>query len=936
MAPTRKTRSVNKRFSDYTEVSPDKDVGNSNKSRGRKRKLCDMLGSQWSEEELERFYEAYRKHGKDWKKVAGVLRNRTVEMVEALYNMNKAYLSLPEGTASVVGLIAMMTDHYHVLEGSESDQEGNDALRLSCKSQKRGQGKVRVSGSKELLQSQSVPSNDCLPFLPRRGSVGFVVRKRTPRIPVSYSYRKDNFENYVSPNKRRRKLDVDEDVAHVAALALTEASHRGGSSQVSQSPFRTDHIKSSLLKGRERMPLQSDKVRAKLRGIMMDGDCLEGSLGSRGPENGDNGRDTSTFMDTEGFGTIEVHQKGKKFFESKENVRFNQYEDGHVASSGTEGLCFGDVQGKADIEVRSAKIDMSTYQGKRKKNKKLLFEDEHSCLDALHTLADLSLMMPASKVESESSVQLKEEKPNVDLADRSSVLEASTRRRRDTTKQMCGSEKVLNGKSKLGRESTSNASALCEGDQQRQSINKSWKKKRKSSSSKTSKLEACTVSHSKETPETGAFAEKEDKPTNKSKGQCQDFSPSKQCKSTRPVECSASDSDQTRAWTDSAVSTAQVPTTNEVNIHTKRKNRRKMNPKRLPIQKEMKFSEIISKDQFSKTSTNLDGDRLSCSLSSYMVRRWCTFEWFYSAIDYPWFAKREFVEYLNHVGLGHIPRLTRVEWGVIRSSLGKPRRFSENFLHEEREKLRQYRESVRKHYTELRAGIREGLPTDLARPLSVGQRVIALHPKSREVHDGSVLTVDHDKCRIQFDRPELGVEFVMDIDCMPSNPLENMPEALRSRDIVVLDKLSDNFREPGSGQFDIGGSMAFALNDHMENGHTPIHTSMKLAKGDSNCAPVAKSADNVNLQQSAYGQPYSVANNHAREADIRAISELTRSLDKKESILRELKQANDDLFKMQNEGDSFLKDSETYKKQYAMVLVQLKEASDQACFFRLA
>lgn len=82
--------------------------------------------------------------------------------------------------------------------------------------------------------------------------LGFVVRKRTPRIPVSYSYRKDNCENYVSPNKRRRKLNVDEDVAHVAALALTEASHRGGSSQVSQSPFRTDHIKSSPLKGRER------------------------------------------------------------------------------------------------------------------------------------------------------------------------------------------------------------------------------------------------------------------------------------------------------------------------------------------------------------------------------------------------------------------------------------------------------------------------------------------------------------------------------------------------------------------------------------------------------------------------------------------------------------------------------------------------------------
>lgn len=57
--------------------------------------------------------------------------------------------------------------------------------------------------------------------------------------------------------------------------------------------------------------------------------------------------------------------------------------------------------------------------------------------------------------------------------------------------------------------------------------------------------------------------------------------------------------------------------------------------------------------------------------------------------------------------------------------------------------------------------MRDGLPTDLAKPLTVGQRVIAIHPRTREVHDGSVLTVDHDKCRIQFDRPEIGVEFVM-------------------------------------------------------------------------------------------------------------------------------------------------------------------------------
>lgn len=67
---------------------------------------------------------------------------------------------------------------------------------------------------------------------------------------------------------------------------------------------------------------------------------------------------------------------------------------------------------------------------------------------------------------------------------------------------------------------------------------------------------------------------------------------------------------------------------------------------------------------------------------------------------------------------------------------------------------------MRKHYTDVRTGAKEGLPADLARPLTVGQRVIAIHPKTREIHDGSVLTTDHDICRVQFDRPDIGVEFV--------------------------------------------------------------------------------------------------------------------------------------------------------------------------------
>jgi hypothetical protein len=72
---------------------------------------------------------------------------------------------------------------------------------------------------------------------------------------------------------------------------------------------------------------------------------------------------------------------------------------------------------------------------------------------------------------------------------------------------------------------------------------------------------------------------------------------------------------------------------------------------------------------------------------------------------------------------------------------------------------------VRQHYVELQSGVRECLPTDLPRPLAVGQWVIACHPRTRELHNGNVLTVDNNRYQVQFDRPELGVEFVMVKSC---------------------------------------------------------------------------------------------------------------------------------------------------------------------------
>ncbi|XP_061348443.1 protein ALWAYS EARLY 2-like [Gastrolobium bilobum] len=803
MAPTRNPRSMNKRFSSLNEVSPEKDGVNSNKNKQRKKKLSDKLGSQWNKEELERFYVAYRKYGKDWKKVAKVVRNRSVEMVEALYNMNRAYLSLPEGTASVVGLIAMMTDHYNVLEESDSEREINDAPG-SRKHVKRKRGKIQLSVSKDADQSQSIASNDgCLSLLKRGrfdGSQPRAVGKRTPRVPVNYSYKKDYRENYVSPNKRSLKSDFDandDEVAHVAAFALTEAAQRGSVPQISQMPYKRSDQKSTPVQSWERMHQESETVPVKFYNSSMEEECLEVSIESRGAENGEYTRDTSSLMNMEGIGTVEVHQKGKKNYAKKKRVEIvgNYLDDGGEACNGTEeGLNFS-LKEKVVIEGTNAKPKHN-----------LLFGDESSALDALQTLANLSLMIPASTLESESSAQLKEGRMIVEKAKKSTFPEGTQNidkilpdSRQKVVHAGPGIEVSTSPKSKLERESVNDTNALFESKEHILSAYKTWKRKRKSMVSKD-------VDEESKADQISTLE--------------------KQLKLVMSSESSPC-SDQKEL----GVSTAEIPLASEVILSTKIRSRHKMILQRTLMPKE-KSSENILKSQPNKDLTPLQDralvlkEKLSGCLSSYMVRRWCMFEWFYSAIDYPWFSKREFTEYLNLVGLGNIPRLCHVEWSVIKSSLGKPRRFSEHFLHEERQNLERYRESVRKHYAELLTGIRDGLPTDLAKPLYVGQRVIALHSKTREIHDGIVLTVDHDKYRVQFDRPELGVEFVMDIDCMPFNPLDNMPEALRRHiDAGKVPRVSKEPQLKGNSSF--GGCMTWASSGPGEKTHT---ASINLAK----------------------------------------------------------------------------------------------------------
>ncbi|XP_038971852.1 protein ALWAYS EARLY 2-like isoform X5 [Phoenix dactylifera] len=829
----------------------------------------------------------------------------------------------------------------------------------------------------DLLQYQSGPTSGCLSLLKKKrsgdlfpGSRPRAVGKRTPRIPVSNMYSRDDRDKILSPNKQALKSvsnTADDEGAHVAALALAEASQRGGSPQLSRTPGRrADHRRSSPAKSGEKKN-ESEMDSSKLVGVQIEGDCHEGSLGSREAENGDFVRDVTRLIENDGAAAVETRRKVKKLQEKRKkaaaDMENDQLDDDREACSGTEeGINIRKVKDEIDGETMEGKTVRGS-KSSRKRSRQLFFGDESSALDALQTLADLSvnILLPTSTVESESSFQVKEEKRNINTAEEPNIPESmSTTHERDQAKvsvkketgysTSVGTDAVTRKSAKPAKCLRHDVNAISEVKQQTCACtSKMQKKKRKSSTGKASKGEFNGDSQKCEPQKIEVSPEEGKRLISKTRRVSQVSSSPKQAKLVKPQENSSSSTDLLRPVTDSNETIVQASSTCPVSLLTKSRSRRKVGLQKAWRSKEFKSNENTVGNRPDKYSHPINRvvdlkQKLSHSLSSRMLRRWCMFEWFYSAIDYPWFAKSEFVEYLNHVRLGHVPRLTRIEWGVIRSSLGKPRRLSKQFLQEEREKLEQYRESVRKHYAELRAGVREGLPTDLAQPLSVGQRVIACHPKTREIHDGSILTVDRNRCRVQFDRPELGVELVMDIDCMPLNPLENIPEALRRQNIVAnkfCTSFSDTKLDDGSKEWKIGGSMKFAPAESLEitNGSSniasssyPMHTLMKQAKGDTIDAIVqAKATVNevaVAAQQAMYSQPCTLSQIQEREADIRVLAELSRALDKKEALLMELRHMNEEVSGKQKDGDA-IKDLEHFRKQYAMVLVQLRDANDQ-------
>ena len=193
-------------------------------------------------------------------------------------------------------------------------------------------------------------------------------------------------------------------------------------------------------------------------------------------------------------------------------------------------------------------------------------------------------------------------------------------------------------------------------------------------------------------------------------------------------------------------------------------------------------------------------------------RRWFLAEHFYGSIDKPWFRAVGYAPFLKHLGLraGAESRVafTKKEWLAIRRALGTPRRLSLPFLRRERVALEKWRGETRDAWArrtpakaseasrmtpaaaKTEPGVdapdraaepkpepepepyegetREASPVPVddwnPKPFEVGDRVAARHPRVLNVNTGSILIVRGARHLVQFDRIELGVELVRDIN----------------------------------------------------------------------------------------------------------------------------------------------------------------------------
>nr|BAK06561.1 predicted protein [Hordeum vulgare subsp. vulgare] len=661
MGPAKGSRTIHKitikRHEDQQHHEDPTSSSNVKLKISHKRKRSD-LDPVWSKDELMHFYEAYRRHGKNWKKISAVVGSKSADTVEALYYVHRTFLSLPEREGTAGGFIALVAGHDNALE-SPSHRETDQMVRSSGKGRRRGEAawqkenaaphphnaftnqEMRIAGFTSSFKKRY--HGELVRYIRRNP-----VRKRTPRVPVLLPLdinATDNstpqIKNTVSATNKANEEINNDGSSPDGSSGITEAKVVQGQTFLE-------------IKGTEDTEISQTQQHLNLKKRRIQQSMDEGQTSNVEP--------------------------GTKMVAEKEGHNLSDYDRLSQLFSPEEMMVLDVLESLVSVpnETSQAKINIpSGTCGKR--------------------------ISASSNTQEEGLSPVDQSEQTKQDSDSSASEERKKRRKKLPDEEVLAEEQISSG----------NTSVI---------------------------PQACQL-YTTEWPSLNSDFEKE----------------------------AAIDIPESTSNISAEVS-PDAPMEIDPQINMSRKSKRK-------------FKGHCKKNYVfcNEGADNLQAKKLLHCLSSESLRRWCTYEWFYSAVDYPWFMDNEFVNYLNFAKLSHLSRLTRSEWSTIRSSLGKPRRFSNHFLEAEKEKLEDYRQNVRKYYAELSDGLRDSLPTDLAQPFSVGQHVIVRHPSTRELADGKVVIMERDCYKVQFDSPYLGVDIIKDTDCMPVNWLDNLPDDLKKR-----------------------------------------------------------------------------------------------------------------------------------------------------------
>jgi len=324
---------------------------------------------------------------------------------------------------------------------------------------------------------------------------------------------------------------------------------------------------------------------------------------------------------------------------------------------------------------------------------------------------------------------------------------------------------------------------------------------------------------------------------------------------------------------------------------------------------------------------------------SARARRWAACEWFHPPVDAAFLRSAQgdaFAQWLQHVGLAGVSRLRRAEWRLVRAPLGRPRRLSLAFLREQREALEGARAVARAAYEELKTIGRLGgpacgfprgaLPPQVPPPLAVGDRVLAVHPRSRGVHPGSLLTVDARRLRVRFDRLDLG------------------SEAVRDTDVAAVPLGASAGGHGAGGAPCAAGGAHLALRSHNHPASTLAALSPQAAPAAARAlygsdAPEAVAAVTAVAAAAAAaargaipGSPQEAAHAAARAvcsashaADASCLAALASALERKEALLTELRAMNAEAA---SAGAPAVALPESFQRAYAAMVLALRTANE--------